>query len=1355
MHRLRTKKKTKGNDDEDVPPVPALSKGFFTRSKPEPKEAPQVELEFTLPPTDDFRTSLLMPNLANRFSILKQEQAAAAAAAAAKGDSFVAGPDVDGQVLSGSDGYSSSRFMGLGDIAETSSISGSVASAHDKLTSNSEERRVSEEESVMNRSRPQGEGNVLFGGRQKVYKIAPKALRGGTSSMEDLRMGRSVSRDDLPGYHFSRRNTGEKDVEKDVEEEGDNKGDDLPEHDKNRYTSSSTNSTPTTMTRTSTAATSINSQPGHSALVPNPASLPHSPTVAPAKTRRPLYEQALDQQLQDQQSNAMGRLERLASLRRIGSVSPTRSDSPVLGGRGSPQLAFQTSPTTSPTSRPAMPWATANKKGTPPLPPAVEAESPKLEVTKPPRPAGFDKFDFGIDLERTPSPPAALKKSAFPTQGPFSPGALTGDRYQRRSPERERVASLVSDRRSSVSLGAVGSPRVSESHEVRPTAFLTSSATSSERSSMEQDLQIIQHIGDELDDATRDISSSDSSNPPTSVMKPRFPDPEPAAEDEPRPDSPASAVSRVSSLDDEPSRQFLEALRPVRDPEVFPPSPRFTLDAAPSSTNDDTPTIPPGQGLSLLVRQHLRSDSGSSSMYAASTYRLSRVSRHEVAESVTIPTEEPRASVSSAGDNVWQYDEFAHHNHDDEPPSPSSMYPQPVPRQYVSSPPPEVSYRLTGRSNTIRRRESEDDEGRSMMRRKYGRQSDDREIRSPPPPEEDSYRRTGRSNTLRGMQSEDDMRRTEMGRGYGRQSEDDQRRFDLERKYGRQSEDHERRMEMGRGYGRQSEDDQRRSDLERKYGRRVEEPERRDDRRTESSERRGRRRAESRTETERGPSRAGTERSLSRAGDGDNQDRDWAEQLAFRRQLVQQNLRNQEKIQSHHEAEGFRDSPGRNGTLRSKGSNGFLRDAGRPPVIMGPNGPMLADGGRGRGRHDGRVDGERHAVRGPHGFPPGPQYPNGQPRPTQRQRPPLVTNNTFGNGVDPLMPDGRLRKSPSGARLRPGPPHDMMNGGSISAGNTPRGQPMGWQDDWEPVVPNSRSQPATPILRGPPTRPPYQQPGDGYRDDLSRAMITGQSSIAEPPLRQQSPRKRTGSSPENPMENVKSTFEEEDHRPLSFRRPRGNSLIGGRKGPTENPPLPQINTSVLLGPSPNQHMPGTRSAGPGPAPSPARSGTGPVMPSPAASPAMVLQQIESANSVLTAPARKRAVDKYQISQPTLVSKTSKFSTVDLPGYGSEPLTTPPSTASSSKSRKRTNTLFGAFGRGNSDDQVPEMPRGDIDFDDSKSSKSVKRNKLRKSISDGGNLGSRARVNERIAMREQMPRIQRASPAMDKEIGGMI
>jgi hypothetical protein len=137
------------------------------------------------------------------------------------------------------------------------------------------------------------------------------------------------------------------------------------------------------------------------------------------------------------------------------------------------------------------------------------------------------------------------------------------------------------------------------------------------------------------------------------------------------------------------------------------------------------------------------------------------------------------------------------------------------------------------------------------------------------------------------------------------------------------------------------------------------------------------------------------------------------------------------------------------------------------------------------------------------------------------------------------------------------------------------------------------------------------------------------------------------------------------------------------------------------------------------------------------------------------PARKKAIDKYQIGQPTLLSMTSTFDTIDLPGAGSGPLTTPPSTASSSKSRKRTNTLFGAFGRGNSDDQVPDMPRGDIDFDDSKSSKSVGRNKLRKSISDGGSLSSRARVNERVVMREHMPRIQRVSPAMDKEIGGMI
>ncbi|KAA8895123.1 hypothetical protein FN846DRAFT_759415, partial [Sphaerosporella brunnea] len=398
MHRLRNKKsKTKG-EEADVPPLPPVSKsGFFAWDKPAPAEPPKVNvLEDALPSSDDFRTSLLMPNLAQRFSILKAEQDALAAAAARE----AAGPSSE------ADACAPPRFAGLSDIAETASLHGSIVSAHDRLTAKSEESRPSEDGSVMNRGR-QGEGNVLFGGRQKVYKVTPsRGLKTGTS-MEELRVGtgfgRAVCQNDLPSPVYRRKSR---------DDDAESRNEDLGEPNRNRYTSSSTNSTPTTMTRISTAATSITSQPGASVSA---ASSPTG-TMATGKVRRPLYEQALDQQMQDQQSSALSRLERLASLR-------TTSSPP---GTPSPQRSLSLASTT---SRSAMPWAAK-------ISPDIAAEDSQQDTEKAPTSAGLDGFDFGLNARQQPlGPPVAVKDEAL-AQGPFSPGMLRSNGARQRTPER-------------------------------------------------------------------------------------------------------------------------------------------------------------------------------------------------------------------------------------------------------------------------------------------------------------------------------------------------------------------------------------------------------------------------------------------------------------------------------------------------------------------------------------------------------------------------------------------------------------------------------------------------------------------------------------------------------------------------------------------------------------------------------------------------------------------------------------------------------------------------------------------------------------------------------------------------------
>jgi len=1285
MHRLRNKKKTKGDDDDGVPPVPPVSKNFLKKNKPAAPELPQVELDHVLPSSDDFRTSLLMPNLAQRFSILKAEQEALAAANASKEAGSSGLPDF------------TSRFVGLGDIAETASIDGSIRSAHNRLTSRSDERRPSEDGdgSMMNRGRA-GEGNVLFGGRQKIYKVTPGKTLRGASSMEDLSggsggggggsgFGRSLAQDDVRDALFARREWrkgyGEDDAGR--------RSNDLVEPNKNRYTTSSTNSTPTTAARLSTAATSINSQPGASVSVtPSPVS---PPSMATNKPRRPLYEQALDQHLQEQQSTALGRLERLASLRRMGSGSPPRGSSP---GPGSPQPSMSPS---SPISH-SMPWMTRRMPPDTPLSPPAEGEM-ESESSKPARPAGFDTFDFGLQLQEPISPPMSSKANEFPAQAPFSAARPAGDRRrQQRSPE--RVASPVSDR--SLSLGAVGarrspslvrrspSPPARSSDELEVRSYLGSSNTGSGRSSLDNHHHHHHHhhhhnnsnglaprrSGESLSVHGLNINGSGSMTrrSPSSDGDPvcRVSSFESPVSEVSSIGSRVSRVSRDSSAsNDEPAKAFLEALKPAKNPSISASSPRFNFDTP--SADDDSPTLPPGQGegLSLLVRQHLRSGSDASSMYAPSTCtRVSRVSRYGAAVSTTKVGEEPRTSGSSSG-NIWQYDDAAAEvsSEDSEPNSPSS--------------------------NTYSRKRS-----------------------AATPPEV-----------------------LPMGSSHGNRTED---------------EGHMRNGPWERG-------------------------------RMRANSRPASEWGDSRPGT-RAPSRAGTERSLSRAGGGDPDDQDWEQQLAFRRQIVQQNLRNQGKINNQHEMpyDHPRELASRGNTTAGGGAFGGIKAKGPPNVVRTDNGrfPMAPRAeSRERGRHDGRVmDGRPmrgpmsppgrpthdrsghpahpgHPGPGPHGFPGHP----GAPRPQQRQRPPLVTHHTFGNGsrsADPLSPaSSRSRHtSPrnSPPRIRQQFSHEQMNSN--------RGQPMGWQDRREQPPMQTRSTPSTPVPRQGPMPPlpmggkTFRPAADGFRDDLSRAMMTGQSNITEVPPQ----RTRTGSSPEEPMANVRSTFEDEDHRPPIIRRPRGNSLIQGVQGlrsknaDRESTQLPPLNTTGLVPPNvvgtPNSV--GFRSpATAGPTPSSAT----------AKSPAAIMQQIANANSSL-APARKRVVNKFEIGEPTLLSKTSHIPTINLPNRPADPLSPYPlassaasikSTAPSTKSRKRNNTIFGVFGRNNTTEDIPNLPPvampttpgGADDMPDR--SKRASYNTLRKSTSDGGALASRARMDEVYAMRQHMPKIQKPMA------GGMI
>ena len=152
-----------------------------------------------LPSNDDFRTSLLMPGMSARFSMLREQDDPNSMLGKASDDSVLQPRRKSRMEFGFAKG-------GLSDIAEVESASlrGSIRppfayGRQDSFTSedgyNSEAE--SQSGSVMSRSRP-GEGNVLFGGRQKVYMI-PKAGRSSSKSV-----GRTVYEDDIGRSAFQK-----------------------------------------------------------------------------------------------------------------------------------------------------------------------------------------------------------------------------------------------------------------------------------------------------------------------------------------------------------------------------------------------------------------------------------------------------------------------------------------------------------------------------------------------------------------------------------------------------------------------------------------------------------------------------------------------------------------------------------------------------------------------------------------------------------------------------------------------------------------------------------------------------------------------------------------------------------------------------------------------------------------------------------------------------------------------------------------------------------------------------------------------------------------------------------------------
>lgn len=352
MNRFRSKKKffddanaepsRRPSAESDIPALPKFSSKTFRRNKknqPEPK--PQVDLTNVLPSSDDFRTSLLMPNLSARFSMLREQDDPHSKIGKANDDSVLFP-----KRASRFDLFNTGALNG---ISEDGSIHAPIrppfASSRTESYGSDGSYWTDEDRGMMSRARP-GEGNTMFGGRQKIYKI-PVGASGSTKSFGNDEHqsrggmgGRALYGDDLAESAFptkvdediygNKQPQAEKDAQGCSSDERSNSPPST-KYNRNRETTSSTNSGPSGE-RTSTAATSVASQRsiyGGQGVngVPHTASQNHGhPPVSdrpPPKSRR-LYGQGLDQHIYDQQHSAMNRLESLHRQRANGATPPGR-----------------------------------------------------------------------------------------------------------------------------------------------------------------------------------------------------------------------------------------------------------------------------------------------------------------------------------------------------------------------------------------------------------------------------------------------------------------------------------------------------------------------------------------------------------------------------------------------------------------------------------------------------------------------------------------------------------------------------------------------------------------------------------------------------------------------------------------------------------------------------------------------------------------------------------------------------------------------------------------------------------------------------------------------------------------------
>ena len=321
MNRFKTRRKAKDAEAQgDVQPLSSPSFGTKSFRKPK-KQAPEPKIELdlasALPSTDDFRTSMMMTSLSARFSMLREQDDPTTKIGKANDDSVLFPKRASRLNLF--------AHNPLTDIAEVESLRGSVVRppfAQEGRTSSFASDGYASDDggSMMGRSKP-GEGNNLFGGRQKLYRIpvaSTRTLSGSDSTEKEpsTMVGRHMYEKDVSMSMFQKireqereerlreeaaRLAGGKNLEGDETELGHHSP--SMGFSKDRGTTSSTTSGPSGR-RTSTAATSVNSEaPMLATANGSSSSLGYSkpsfedagPLERVPTTQRKLYGQGLEQ----------------------------------------------------------------------------------------------------------------------------------------------------------------------------------------------------------------------------------------------------------------------------------------------------------------------------------------------------------------------------------------------------------------------------------------------------------------------------------------------------------------------------------------------------------------------------------------------------------------------------------------------------------------------------------------------------------------------------------------------------------------------------------------------------------------------------------------------------------------------------------------------------------------------------------------------------------------------------------------------------------------------------------------------------------------------------------------------------